>query len=600
MKIETSAKNASNAVLIALLALATQGSSPAAPVPEPAGDSLNRGLVLHYPFNGNLKDASGNGNDATGSQIQLGPDRHGVANSALRFNGTGAFARSANPPQVSGKSPRTISLWFAPEGSMANFAKGSVAGILLQWGNGSHEGADCTLMLGAFREIVLNGHYCTLESQRNVVPPRGWSHLVFIYPGNFQSAKFILNGQVLAVSQKGSAQLNTPANVPLMLGRNGNNGKSPVNLDDGWCIPWRGLIDEVRIYDRAIEIAEAKKLFETERAKGGAEGLMLASAKTQATPSPTDELPGANSVATDAVNPAPTQIPPVTAAPALPSPTNNVAELSHGKGEVIVFDSKGIVFKPGGLFKRVPIKDLTESDLRAVLETPKGFQALGQFKGFGARIPSSEAFEARLDEFWEKGKTLHEKLTARLAILETLRGYNEAVTTFARQSGFTASAIAQIGTAEGQVAAASVAADRTIAVASGAADRAAVAADSADRVKFAAEILKSDSRRMIGVSQSQARRSAKAADQAYKAANAAETAAYQAANAAEAAAENAATAAAQAAANNAYRMATAGNSCDALQATLISMGFPIPSGRPYGLIPSLSATAMIDKERGKK
>ena len=291
---------------------------------------------------------------------------------------------------------------------------------------------------------------------------------------------------------------------------------------------------------------------------------------------------------------------PLTPAPALSAPTNNVAELSHGKGELIVFDSKGIVFKPGGLFKRVPIKDLTEIDLRAVLETPKAFQALSQFKGFGARIPSSEAFEARLDEFWEKGKTLHEKLTARLAILETLRGYNEAVTTFARQSGFTASAIAQIGTAEGQVAAASVAADRTIAVASGAADRAAVAADSADRVKFAAEILKSDSRRMIGVSQSQARRSAKAADQAYKAANAAETAAYQAANAAEAAAENAATAAAQAAANNAFRMATAGNNCDARQATLISMGFPIPSGRPYGLIPSLSATAMIDKERGKK
>ena len=579
MKTKIADKIPSKAVLIALLALATQVSSPAAPAPEPAGDSLNRGLVLHYPFNGNMKDASGNGNDATGSQIQFGPDRHGVTNSALRFDGTGAFARPANPPQVSGKSPRTISLWFAPEGSMANFAKGSVAGILLQWGNSSHPGADCTLMLSAAREIILNGHYCTLESQRNVVPPRGWSHLVFIYPGNFQSAKFILNGQVLAVSRKGSAQLNTPANVPLMLGMNGSNGKSPVNLDDGWCIPWRGLIDEVRVYNRALDLAEAKRIFETERAKAGAEGLTLASAKTQAAPSPTDESPGANSVATDAaVNAAPIQIPPVTAGPALSAPINDVAELSHGKGEVILFDSKGIVFKPGGLPKRVPIKDLTESDLRAVLETPKGFQALGQFKGFGARIPSSEAFEERLDEFWANGKTLHEKLTARLAILETLRGYNEAVTTFARQSGFTASAIAQVGTAKGQVFAAS-----------GAADRAAVAADSAAQMRFEAGILKSDSRRLIGVSESEARRSAKAAEKAYNAATAAESAA-----------ENAANAAAQTAANNAFRMATAENICDARQATLISMGFPIPSGRPYGLIPSLSATAMIDKERGKK
>lgn len=584
MKMPSIQTTAGKAIIVSLVFAGLVLAPPDA-IPQVANDTLTRGLALHYPFTGDMKDASGKGNDATGgSGVTFGPDRHGVPGSALRFNGAGAFARSGKPPQISGQSPRTISLWFSPEGSRANFAKGSVAGILLQWGSGSYHGADCVLMLGAFGEIVVNGHYCTLESKRNVVPRRGWSHLVFVYPGNFQSAKFILNGQLLAVERKGSVELNTPDDAPVTLGRNGSNGKSAANLDDGWSIPWCGLIDEVRIYDRALDLGEVKTLFETERGKGGAESLMAAAGKNgNAAQSPTvPGLPpnGLNvPTAPNATgNSAQTATSTAIAAPALPVPTNNVVELSHGKGEVIVFDAKGVSIKLGGGYKRIPMKDLTESDLRALLETAKGYQAVTGFKAVWPRSAGSEGFEVKLDDFWARGTTLQGKISARFALFEHLRGYNATVATYSAQVGHTAGAI---GRASGATATASNA--------ESAADAAANRADAADSVKRDAAILGSSAKRIIGVSSSGAKKEAKAADQAFKAAEQAENAAFGAAIAAQ-----------NAAINNAARARTTLAECGTREAALISLGFPLSKSDSYGLIPSLSATQAIDMERGKK
>src|SRR5208282_3677527 len=57
-------------------------------VPVRAQSFLTNGLVVYYPFNGNAKDASGNGNDGTVDGAVLTADRFGHANSAYSFNGT--------------------------------------------------------------------------------------------------------------------------------------------------------------------------------------------------------------------------------------------------------------------------------------------------------------------------------------------------------------------------------------------------------------------------------------------------------------------------------------------------------------------------------
>ena len=50
-------------------------------------DSLKQGLVAYYPFNGNAKDESGNGNDGMVEAAKFVADRHGNAGKAFSFGG---------------------------------------------------------------------------------------------------------------------------------------------------------------------------------------------------------------------------------------------------------------------------------------------------------------------------------------------------------------------------------------------------------------------------------------------------------------------------------------------------------------------------------
>ncbi len=50
--------------------------------------NLDSGLVAYYPFNGNAKDESGNGNNGSVFGATLTMDRFGNDRSAYEFNGT--------------------------------------------------------------------------------------------------------------------------------------------------------------------------------------------------------------------------------------------------------------------------------------------------------------------------------------------------------------------------------------------------------------------------------------------------------------------------------------------------------------------------------
>lgn len=74
---------------------------------------LTNGLVAYYPFNGNANDASGNGHNGTNINTTLAPDRFGVPNACYSFNGTnshvdiGSSIALGNPHDA-----MTISVWF--------------------------------------------------------------------------------------------------------------------------------------------------------------------------------------------------------------------------------------------------------------------------------------------------------------------------------------------------------------------------------------------------------------------------------------------------------------------------------------------------------
>ena len=73
--------------------------------------TLENGLVAHYPFNGNANDESGNGNDGIINGATLTPDRFNNQNAAYLFNGTDAQITLTNTIQFD-SNDFTISGWF--------------------------------------------------------------------------------------------------------------------------------------------------------------------------------------------------------------------------------------------------------------------------------------------------------------------------------------------------------------------------------------------------------------------------------------------------------------------------------------------------------
>ena len=71
------------------------------------------GLVAYYPFNGNAKDSSGNGNNGSVNGATLTTDRFGNCNSAYLFDGVSNYI-SLPTSKLINLNTYSYSLWVMP------------------------------------------------------------------------------------------------------------------------------------------------------------------------------------------------------------------------------------------------------------------------------------------------------------------------------------------------------------------------------------------------------------------------------------------------------------------------------------------------------
>lgn len=204
-------------------------------------------LVVYYPFDGNAQDMSGTGNHGEVHGATLTTDRKGNKNSAFYFNGNNNYIRGIKPLLFPEKF--TISLWF-------NFEEGGTINPRIISLMNDFYGTDGGFEV--FTESVLSNRNIfvwygkkpswSYRSSNNFVETGQWYFLSVSYDGKRSS--FYLNGKLIL--QEEYTLKYFPVEYQM------NIGRKVVSSYDSW----KGKIDDVRIYSKALNADEIKSLFE--------------------------------------------------------------------------------------------------------------------------------------------------------------------------------------------------------------------------------------------------------------------------------------------------------------------------------------------------
>jgi Concanavalin A-like lectin/glucanases superfamily len=232
---------------------------PAGGVPPQSQSFLTNGLVAYYPFNGNADDASGNGHNGTVNGPVLTADRFGNPNRAYYFNGISDYITTPLGNTVFG-GDFTASVWFNPYGIAngwptlleAQDNNVNYALFLDIAGTASGVGSAEIGWLGAGSTYASASWGWGLNTGR-AVPLNTYSQVIITKAGT--NVTMYLNGQ--------TASTGTVTHAIPTSGQFVTIGRADVSTYAGdWA--FRGVLDDIRIYDRALSASEVQELYQYE------------------------------------------------------------------------------------------------------------------------------------------------------------------------------------------------------------------------------------------------------------------------------------------------------------------------------------------------
>ena len=213
------------------------------------------GLVAYYPFNGDARDESGNGNHgivASAKHPRLTVDRHDKASSAYQFESESVYRPNLGHSSsvVMFKTERksfdksknlSVSLWI----KVYNFDLPFVVSVPLV----SCSDFCVSLSFNKLSFTMFNQHSVTIQ----LLEPNTWNHFVGTFDGN--TIKAYINGKLVG-KQKGKVGDLNIRDVPL---RFGIIGAFQYKKNRHCELIWD--LDDIRIYNLALTDAKIKELY---------------------------------------------------------------------------------------------------------------------------------------------------------------------------------------------------------------------------------------------------------------------------------------------------------------------------------------------------
>jgi Concanavalin A-like lectin/glucanases superfamily/F5/8 type C domain len=217
-----------------------------------ASADVTAGLVGHWPFDGDVTDASGNGNDGTISgNAALASDRFGTPNGAMFFSGeSDSYVDVGDPPEFQISGAMTLTAWVFLNGANVNNSRI----VAKQAGGGSRswnlniEAESGGVANPATFQISETGDTILGLVDTQPLPTDQWVHMAGVYqPG--EAMELYVDGQLHARNTSGiPASQFSDNGMPVLIGSRSGCGNCG----------WDGNIDDVRIYARALSAAEIR------------------------------------------------------------------------------------------------------------------------------------------------------------------------------------------------------------------------------------------------------------------------------------------------------------------------------------------------------
>jgi hypothetical protein len=221
---------------------------------------LAKGLMAYYPFNNNAYDSSGNGNDPTMEKVSYAADRFGNPLSACSFNGKSQYIRIPDHPTLNFKGAYTLSAWVMVKGFyegkchgnriiMKGYQDRDNGNYLLTFDDNFYtKGQNCSnSKVDKQHQVFYTSYASNITPDKYVIKDK-WTHLVVTYDG--KNIMVYTDGEVTAKGEKEGYIFSNDED--LFFGK----------LDNPNYPYWfNGLLDEVRIYNRALSEEEITALY---------------------------------------------------------------------------------------------------------------------------------------------------------------------------------------------------------------------------------------------------------------------------------------------------------------------------------------------------